>query len=60
MNGKGDQSEKGANGDLFIKVKVKPHEYFKRDGINILSNWYISVSEAILGGSITVLTVNGK
>ena len=26
MNGKGNQSERGANGDLLIKVKVRPSE----------------------------------
>ena len=59
-NGKGNQSNMGANGDLLVKVKVKPHEYFVRDGDNILSNWYISVADAILGGTEMVSTVHGS
>ena len=60
MKGKGNQSEKGTNGDLLVKVKVKPSEQFKRDGSDILSDWYISVSEAVLGGNATIKTIHGK
>ena len=60
MAGKGNQSEKGANGDLLIKIKVKPDPYFTREGVDIKSNLYISATEAILGGTANVKTVNGK
>lgn len=42
---KGHQSvSKGEDGDLLIKVNVKPHPYFKRDGVNILTDKYVTIT----------------
>jgi DnaJ-class molecular chaperone len=60
MSGKGNQSVKGVNGDLLITVRVNPSQHFKREGVNIHSNHYITVTEAILGSSTTVRTAYGK
>jgi DnaJ-class molecular chaperone len=35
MAGKGNYSSHGENGDLLVKVNIRPHPYFKRDGSNI-------------------------
>lgn len=59
MNGKGHKSQHGPAGDLMIKVKVKPHTYFKREKFDIHTDKYITVSEAILGGETTVKTLTG-
>ena len=42
-----------------IQVKVKPHPYFKRDGSDILTDLYISISEAVLGSEVKVKTLYG-
>jgi DnaJ-class molecular chaperone len=39
---------------------VKPHDKFKKEGLNIVSEIPISLSEAILGSKITVDTLDGK
>ena len=44
MAGKGNFSPRGPNGDLMLKVQVRPHEYFKRDGNDITTNKFISVT----------------
>jgi DnaJ-class molecular chaperone len=36
-----------------------PHAYFRRDGDNILVELPVSLTEAVLGGRITVPTVTG-
>lgn len=56
---KGHQSLKGEDGDLFIKVNVKPHSYFKREGVNILTEKFITITQAVLGGNIKIETING-
>lgn len=35
---------RGENGDLFIKINVRTHPYFQREGSNILTDKYISVT----------------
>ena len=46
-------------GDLFIEVRVTPDPYFKREGNDIHVAVPISVTQAILGGMVDVLTVDG-
>lgn len=60
MSKKGNQTPKGDSGDLLIKVNVRPHPYLKREGFDIIAEKYISVTQAILGGSIKIDTLNGK
>jgi molecular chaperone DnaJ len=43
-----------------LTVKVKPHEIFKREGLNVISEVPLSLTEAILGSKITVDTLEGK
>ena len=50
----------GANGDALITITVKPHPYFSAEGKNIVMDLPISMKEAILGGKVTVPTINGK
>lgn len=58
MHKKGHFSPTGPSGDLLLKITVKPHQYFKRDGFDILTDAYISVTDAILGGEVTVKTLS--
>ena len=44
MTKKGNQTTKGDAGDLLIKVVVRPHPYFKREGYDIITDKYISVT----------------
>ncbi|NCB20676.1 MAG: molecular chaperone DnaJ [Clostridia bacterium] len=57
----GDAGERGGQvGDLFLRILVNPHAELKREGDDIYSEAEISVSEAILGTSINILTSYGK
>ena len=61
VQGMGERGANGGpNGDLFIEVNVKPHEYFKRDGNDIHLNVPIDFVDAILGTSVDVPTVYGE
>lgn len=56
---KGHFSPVGPAGDLMVQIKVKPHPYFKRDGSDILTDQYITVSQAILGAELNIKTLYG-
>ena len=53
-------SNGGPNGNLFMVVDVKPHEYFKRKGEDIILDLDINIAQAVLGADIPVPTVDGK
>lgn len=50
----------GEPGDLYIKLKIKPHPMFVVSGDDITAETPISPSEAILGAAIEVPTIEGK
>lgn len=61
LSGKGEVNRKGKNpGDLYIIVKVKDHEVFKRDGYDIHLELPISFYLAAAGGEIKIPTLNGN
>lgn len=50
----------GGRGHLYIVCDVHPHPYFRRDGNDVLLDLPVSVSEATLGTSIEVPTLEGR
>ena len=46
-------------GDVYLKVHVAPHPYFRRDGNDVLLDVPLGVAEAVLGGAVEVPTVAG-
>jgi curved DNA-binding protein len=50
----------GPVGDLYIKFLVAADPRFKRDGSNLYANTKLDLYTAILGGEVTVDTLNGK
>lgn len=60
LRGKGAAgSGGGASGDALITILVRPHAIFRRDGDDILLTLPITFDEAILGGKVTVPTIDG-
>jgi len=49
----------GPRGDLYCYVKIKPHEFLERDGNNLVAVVPISFTEAALGATIDVPSLNG-
>lgn len=47
-------------GDLLVAVEVEQHECFRREGIDIHSSKGVNYLDAILGGNITVSTIDGE
>lgn len=61
ISGAGEAGEKGApSGDLYIVVRVKTHDFFKRDGNDVYCEVPITFVQAALGDEITVPTLYGR
>lgn len=55
VNGFGEAGVRGnRNGDLIVTCKVMPHEFYERDGNNLLARINITFIQAILGADISV------
>jgi molecular chaperone DnaJ len=50
----------GPAGDLYVFIRVKPHEYFERQDQDLYCAVPISVTQASLGADIHVNTLDGK
>ncbi len=60
LRGKGEPSRSGGEpGDLLLKVAVRPHEVFGRDGDNLTIDIPVTFAEAALGATISVPTLGG-
>ncbi|MGM0404799.1 MAG: molecular chaperone DnaJ [Thermoplasmatota archaeon] len=59
--GKGDAGPRGATpGDLYILIRVKPHEIFQKRGPHLFMDVPISMTQAALGDEIKVPTLKGN
>lgn len=59
--GKGEAGQRGGPpGDLLVGIRVRPHEFFRREGRNILCEVPISFVQAALGDEIQIQTLDGK
>ena len=50
----------GPRGDLYCYVRVKPHEFLQRDGNDLIVAVPISFTQAALGATIDVPSLNGR
>jgi curved DNA-binding protein len=48
-----------SGGDLYLKINVSPHQFFRLAGIDIYCQLPITPAEAVLGGFIEVPTLDG-
>ncbi|MEK9174553.1 MAG: molecular chaperone DnaJ [Patescibacteria group bacterium] len=61
IHGKGEEGIRGGEaGDLEIKVNIKEHEIFERDGADIYSEIGVPFDMAVLGGNAEVKIIDGK
>ena len=61
LRGKGGEgSGDGESGDLYARVRVRPHRFFRREGRDVYFDLPLSVSEATLGAQVSVPTLDGR
>lgn len=60
LTGQGAEGDPGApRGNLIVQVIVDEDEYFHRDGMDVHTECPISMTQAILGGTVDVRTLTG-
>ena len=60
VNGQGNEDISGNPGDLIVVFVETDHDFFIRDGENVLIEINISYPTAVLGGKIEIPTVDGR
>lgn len=61
LRGEGNAGQrKGQNGDILVVFQEAPHEYFKREGDDLIYDLFVSFPELVLGAEIEVPTLNGR
>jgi len=60
MAGMGEATPGGAAGDFYVKVHVKPHPVFKKEGANLVMPLDIKLTDAMLGAKYDIETLDGK
>ncbi|MBW2038849.1 MAG: molecular chaperone DnaJ [Deltaproteobacteria bacterium] len=60
LRGEGEGGERGGPpGDLYVIIYVEPHEFFEREGDDIICRVPIPFTMAALGGEVDVPTLDG-
>ncbi len=60
LAGQGAEGDPGApRGNLIVQVLVDEDSYFHRDGMDVHTECPISLTQAVLGGTVDVRTLNG-
>jgi len=60
VTGAGHQAKEHIAGDLHIVIQELPIENFKRDGLNLITERHISISDAVLGTSFVIESPTGN
>jgi molecular chaperone DnaJ len=60
VRGKGGVGRDGGAGDLYFRVKVRPHPQILREGRDLTIEVPVTVGEAMLGGTISVPMPDGR
>jgi curved DNA-binding protein len=61
VSGEGGHGTGGAvSGDLFLRIRLKPHPLYQVNGRDLTTRVTIPVATAVLGGEVGVVTLGGK
>ncbi len=60
MTGQGEAVKTGTSGDLYVKIHVKSHATFKRDGTNLIMDLPMKLTDALMGTIVSIETLEGK
>lgn len=59
LSGAGEAVKGGAAGDLYIKVHVKKHKTFRKEGNDLIMNLEVKLTDALLGAELEIQTLDG-
>lgn len=58
MNGKGEPIEGGTPGNLYVRVHVTPHKSLKKEGVHLVMQLPVKLTDAILGAKVEIDTLD--
>ncbi|MDP1625036.1 MAG: J domain-containing protein [bacterium] len=59
LSGAGEEIEGGHPGDLYVRVHVKRHPTFRKEGHNLVADMEIKLTDAIMGTTYNLKTLDG-
>jgi molecular chaperone DnaJ len=61
IKGMGEAGERGAGtGDLYVRIKIKPHKIFERQGDDLIVKKELNILDLLLGKKIEIPTISGR
>ncbi|MFQ5920767.1 MAG: DnaJ C-terminal domain-containing protein, partial [Nitrososphaerales archaeon] len=60
ITGEGEPIEGGESGDLYVRIGVKPHQFFQRFNSDLLYDLKLSFTLVALGSEVEVPTLEGR
>lgn len=60
LTGAGEAVAGGNAGDLYVKIHVIPDPRFKKEGVNLVTELSVKLSDALLGTTYTLQTLDGE
>ena len=49
----------GPAGDLYVQFRIRPHETFRREGVDLHADLHVPVTQAVLGADVEFETLDG-
>lgn len=59
LTGRGEAVPGGRPGDLYVKIHVKDHPDFQKEGYDLITSIDVKLTDAVLGSTYTVPTLEG-
>jgi molecular chaperone DnaJ len=60
LTGAGEAVAGGQSGDLYVKIHVTSDPRFKKEGVNLVTELSVKLSDALLGTDYTISTLDGE
>lgn len=61
LSGRGAAGIRGAGfGDLYVRIRVRPHDRFQREGSDLVTELGVPMTVAALGGDVELETLDGR
>ncbi len=60
LTGAGEAIQNGTAGDLYVKVHVKAHPKFRKEGVDLIMDMDVKLTDALLGAKQKIQTLEGN
>ena len=60
LSGAGEAVAGGVAGDLYVKIHVEKHPKFRKEGVHLIMDMPVKLSDALLGATYALETLDGK